>query len=133
MSPGVGLQMDMGLLFYHKVPWKWEETQLHALSCVCVCVCVCVCLCLCVYERERGVWTLDVLHRRLAPLTLDSFTLSDSPGDVPLKSSLGPPGKARSHFPESHAAGEAVQARVWGWVAGISLPGDSSLRPAPST
>ena len=46
--------MDMGLLFYHKVPRKWEETQLHALSCVCVCVCVClcVCLCLCVYERE---------------------------------------------------------------------------------
>ena len=46
MSPGVGLQMDMGLLFYHKVPWRWEETQLSALSCVCVCVCVCV------YERE---------------------------------------------------------------------------------
>ena len=74
-----------------------------------------------VRQTERGVWTLDVLHRRLAPLTLDSFALSDSPGDVPLKSSLGPPGKARSHFPESHAAGEAVQAKVWGWVAGISL------------
>ena len=143
MSPGVcGVPNGHGLSLLSQGPL---EVGRNSVKCSCVCV----------RERqrerererergerereretregtERGVWTLDVLHRHLAPLTLDSFALSDSPGDVPLKSSLGPPGKARSHFPESHAAGEAVRARGRGWVAGMGRPGGSSLRPAPS-